>query len=368
MVTRPTMSFSSSSSSSRKSRRTTSISNVMYTNAVYFPNERIYQGDTPAAMNYGCINHVYYAFANISPDGGVFLSDEWADARAPVDGVQGGLGSLMHLKQKHPHLQVILSIGGGSSSAVFPLVAANTLYRDNFARSARGLVDASGLDGIDIMWEYPCDSEQGHHFLSLLAAVRLHMPESHYLLTAALPAARTVLQYIDLQRTADYLDYLNLMAYDFSGTWTHRSGHHAQLYAMSKDETSGASGVQYLVSQGFPSQKILLGIPLYGRSFLHATGPGQKFKGAGGSNGTFEYNQLPRRGTKETVDKKSIAAQCVGADGGFVTYDNPDTVKMKAAFCKQKSLGGLFYWSGPADAKDSSRSLIATGFRALHSS
>ncbi|KAJ0318220.1 hypothetical protein Brms1b_004475 [Colletotrichum noveboracense] len=325
----------SSSSSSRKSRRTTSISNVMYTNAVYFPNERIYQGDTPGAMNYGCINHVYYAFANVSPDGGVFLSDEWADARAPVDGVQGGLGSLMHLKQKHPHLQVVLSIGGGSSAAVFPSVAANTLYRDNFARSARGLVDASGLDGID-------------------TAVRLHMPESHYLLTAALPAGRAVLQYIDLRRTADYLDFINLMAYDFSGSWTHRSGHHAQLYALSKDESSGASAVQYLVSQGFPSQKILLGIPLYGRSFLHAAGPGQKFKGVGGDNGTFDYNQLPRRGTKEVLDKKHIAAQCVGADGGFVTYDNPDT--------------GLFYCSGPLDAKDSSRSLIATGFRALHSS
>jgi len=51
-----------------------------------------------------------------------------------------------------------------------------------------------------------------------------------------------------------------------------------------------------------------------------------------------------------------------------VTYDNPETVKMKAAFCKQKGLGGLFYWAAPADAKDSKRSLIAAGFRALHSS
>ena len=66
-----------------------------------------------------------------------------------MDGVQGGLGSLMHLKQKHAHLQVVLSIGGGNSSEVFPVVAASTLLRDNFARSALGLVEASGLDGID---------------------------------------------------------------------------------------------------------------------------------------------------------------------------------------------------------------------------
>lgn len=55
----------------------------------------------------------------------------------------------MHLKQRYPHLQVVLSIGGGGSAETFPIVASNTILRDNFARSARGLVDASGLDGID---------------------------------------------------------------------------------------------------------------------------------------------------------------------------------------------------------------------------
>ncbi|KAI5462142.1 family 18 glycoside hydrolase [Mariannaea sp. PMI_226] len=340
----------------------------MFTNAVYFPNFRIYQGDTPGMLNYSCINHVYYAYASVSADGGVFLSDEWADAGAPVDGVQGGLGSLMHLKQKHPHLRVVLSIGGGNSAEIYPIVASNTLLRDNFARSAHGLVEASGLDGIDIAWEYPCDAKTGYDFLALLAAVRIHMPEDHYVLTAALPATKSVLQFIDLAGISEYLDFVNLMAYDFFGDWTPKSGHHAQLYAVNKDETSGSSGVSYLTSHGLPAHKILLGIPTYGRSFLNAAGPGHKFRGGGGQDGTFEYNQLPRKGCKEVVDKRHVAAQCVGADGGFVTYDNQDTVKIKAGFCKQKSLGGLFYWNAPADSKDKSRSLIAAGFRALHSS
>ncbi|KAI1022469.1 hypothetical protein LB503_000452 [Fusarium chuoi] len=314
-------------SSSRKSRIASSMSNVMFTNAVYFPNYRIYQGDTPGMLNYSCINHVYYAYASVSADGGVFLSDEWADAGAPVDGVQGGLGSLMHLKQKHPHLRVVLSIGGGNSSEIFPLVASSTLLRDNFARSAKGLVEASGLDGID---------------------------KEHYVLTAALPAAKSILQFLDLMEIAEYLDFINLMAYDFFGSWTPKAGHHAQLYAMDKEETSASSGVSYLMSKGFPPKKILLG---------------HKYKGVGGAeDGTFEYNQLPRKGCKEVVDKRHVAAHCTGADGGFVTYDNPDTVKIKAGFCKQKGLGGLFYWNGPADSKDKSRSLVAAGFRALHSS
>ncbi|KAI1499050.1 family 18 glycoside hydrolase [Biscogniauxia marginata] len=356
------------SSSSSRRRLSASISSVMYTNAVYFPNSRIYGGATPGMMNYSCINHVYYAYANVALDGSVFLSDEWADATAPCDGVKGGLGSLMHLKHAHPHLRVVLSIGGAMSSETFPVVASDTLSRDNFARSARGLVEASGLDGIDIDWEYPMDTQQGANFIALLASIRIHLPEEQFLVTAALPAVQAILHNIDILQMAHYLDLVNLKAYDFYGHWTQRSGHQAQLYALNKEEPSASAGVAYLVSQGCPPKKILLGIPVFGRSFLGVSGPGHRHKGVGGDDGTFEYSALPRKNTKEVVDKGIGAAWCVGGDGGFVSYDNPETVKMKAAYCKQKGLGGLFYWSGPADARDKSRSLIAAGFRALHTS
>lgn len=191
-----------------------------------------------------------------------------------------------------------------------------------------------------VVWQYPNDPQQGHDFLALLAAIRLHLPEDRYLLTAALPAMKVVLQNIDLRQTAGYVDAFNIMAYDFfSGQWSPKSGHHAQLYSTNKDELSGASGVQYLMASGVPGKKLLLGIPLFGRGFLHVTGPGHKNRGYPGEDGSFEYSQLPRKGTKEQVDKRAVAAQCVGGDGGFVTYDNPDTVKVKAAFCKQKGLG-----------------------------
>lgn len=167
----------------------------------------------------------------------------------------------------------------------------------------------------------------------------MHLPPDEYFLTAALPAAQSVLACIDIRSAAHYLDMVNLMAYDFCGHWTHRSGHHSQLYAMNKDETSGSSGVAFLVGAGCPAKKINLGIPLYGRSFLGVSGPGHRFKGVGGEEGTFDFNQLPRKGTKEQVDKRIGAAMCVGGDGGFVSYDNPDTVKMKASYCKQKGLG-----------------------------
>ncbi|RYP11717.1 hypothetical protein DL767_011038 [Monosporascus sp. MG133] len=358
----------SSLSSSARRRIGTSASDVMYTNAVYFPNQKIHENFTPGMMDYGCVNLVYYAFANVLADGTVLLSDDAADMGVECDGVKGGLGSLMHLKQAHPHLTVMLSIGGKDSCKIFPTVASNILLRDEFGRSARGLVEASGLDGIDIAWEYPSDAKQGADFVALLAAVRIHLPEEDFFVTAALPAGTSILRYINIAQAVAYLDFVNLVAYDFCGHWEHRSGHHAQLYSLQKDEVSGSSGVSYLIANGCPSKKILLGIPVYGRSFLGVSGPGYRHKGPGGRDGMFEYRELPRMHAKETVDKRIGAASCVGGDGGFVSYDNPETVKMKAAFCKQKRLGGLFYSSGPADSQEKGRSLIAAGFKSLHSS
>lgn len=179
-----------------------------------------------------------------------------------------------------------------------------------------------------VVWQYPTDSLQGANFVALLATVRLYLPEDHYLITIALPASRSVLGNIDLCRAANYLDLLNLTAYDLYGS---RSGHHAQLYPSSskEDESSSASSaVSYLMSKGFPARKILLGIPVFGRRGSSTS-----------SDGKIDYHQLPRKGTKEQVDKRACAAYCVGGGSGFVSYDNPDTVKMKAAFVKQKGLG-----------------------------
>lgn len=168
----------------------------------------------------------------------------------------------------------------------------------------------------------------------------------------------------------NYLDFINLMTYDFSGPWVDAAGHHAQLWAPRHPHSDAASlschsAVSYVISQGVPSKKVLLGIPAYGRSFLGASAIGQSYNGHGGEEGTFEYQTLPRPDSQEYVDDQVGAAYCVGGDGGFVTYDNPQTVKMKAKYVTQHRLGGLFYWTGTADAKGP-RSLVETGYNTLH--
>lgn len=214
-------------------------------------------------------------------------------------------------------------------------------------------------------WEHPSNTAQGGDYIHLLARLREALPSPRYILTSCLPAGEWALRNIDLVKAAQSLDLLNLMAYDFAGPWTTESGHHAALHSSSRSPLSGQSAVSYVLRQGVAPDKLLFGVPVYGRSFLGCSKPGQRHEGVGGEEGEFDYRDLPRPGAKEGVDEKACAAFCVGGDGGFVSYDTPGAVRAKARFVVREQLAGLFYWHGAADASGE-RSLVETGYRALH--
>lgn len=222
------------------------------------------------------------------------------------------------------------------------------------------MTNADVLHAVD--WEHPADPKQGKDYVRLLSKLREVLPAPRYVLTSCLPAGQWALRHIDLAAAQTHLDMINLMAYDFSGPWEAETGHQAQLYG---SPISGYSAVDYVLSQGVPSRKIILGVPVYGRSFLGSNGPGQRYTGTGGEDGVFDYRDLPRPEAQEYHDKEAGAASCVGPDGGFVTYDIPATVQQKAEFVTSSRLGGLFYWHICSDARGP-RSLIETGYNTLH--
>lgn len=221
-----------------------------------------------------------------------------------------------------------------------------------------------------VNWEHPTGPVDASNYLSLLTTVRQFLQRPAYFVTSALAAAEWALRDIDFSRVQGCLDHINLMAYDFSGPWTPVSGHQAQLhrppYTYPGDPgLSGHSAVDYLISRGVQPEKILLGVPVYGRSFPGADNIGQSYTGHGGPECTFDYKDLPRPGSVEHQDAQAGAAFCVGGDGGFVSYDTPDVVRMKGTYVVSRGLGGLFYWTGTADAPGR-RSLVKAGYAALH--
>ena len=314
-----------------------------------------------------------------------------------MDGTKGCINAFQNLRrEKHPNLKLILSIGGGAHSQLFNEITSNMIHLERFVYTARKLINELGMDGIDIDWEVPSNEGQGRRYTLLLARLRAVLPSPKYIVTTAVPAALCALKNMNLGEAAGYVDMINLMAYDFVGPYPSitKSGHQSQLRSpqMADEDddaakTSGEAAMKYLLEQGVAREKIILGVPLYGRSFLGASGPGQPFNGHGGDEeGSFEYRHLPIKHGQEKAaghsadddaitpcaeqyDATLAAAWYVGPQtkegGGFITYDNAMSVEAKARFVKEEGLGGLFYWHIGFDKPKGQGSLVDVGGKVL---
>src|SRR5688572_26034868 len=114
------------------------------------------------------LTHIIYAFARITEDGRLALSDPCLDAGAcdssatpaarALAGDGGNFGDLRRLKARSPHLKLLVAVAGWTGSGRSSDVALTADSRRRFATSAVDLVIRRwpGLfDGIDVDWEYP---------------------------------------------------------------------------------------------------------------------------------------------------------------------------------------------------------------------
>jgi chitinase len=276
------------------------------------------------------------------------------------------------LKQQNRSLKVLLSIGGWTYSSNFAAPASTPAGREKFASSAVELIKDFGFDGIDIDWEYPKSSTEAQHFVLLLKACREAMDHyvstlphrHHFELTVACPAGPQNYQNMDIRGMDQYLDFWNLMAYDYAGSWDAHAGHQASLCASGdskKTPFNTEQAVGYYRSQGVRSDRIVLGMPLYGRAFENTDGIGKPYSGVGqGSweNGVFDYKVLPLPGAEEKYDSEAKASYSYDpAKRHLVTYDTLQMAREKAEWIKRNRLGGGMWWESSAD-KPGSESLI----------
>lgn len=232
-----------------------------------------------------------------------------------------------------------------------------------------------GFDGIDIDWESPENTTDAKNFVSLLQAVRSEMdayaaeyaPGYHFQLTVASPAGEYYYSILELGAMAQVIDYFNLMAYDFTGSWSTVTGHQANLYSNPEnpDATSVYSdaGISGYLAAGVPASQILFGMPIYGRSFENTTGLGQPFDGVG--DATINYNLLPKEGAVEYYDSVAVAAYSYdNSTGELISYDTVESVKAKVEYLQKKGLGGSMFWDASSDRNDS-KSLVTASYQAL---
>jgi chitinase len=352
------------------------------------------------------ISHLIYAFANVAvttsgtpsgtPSASCQIADSWADYQDPylpsVNGtpyagpVYGNFAALQQLKQLHPNLKILISLGGASAAntVAFSTIAANPTLRSQFAAScidmfisgniAPGVSVPDLFDGIDVDWGFPGAGDK-QNFTALLREFRKQLDKlgdengRHYLLTIAAPAGAENYSNIELHRLGELLDFINVEAYDHHGSWESTTNFEAALFDSKQDpHRSSNSYIEYTIEAyldaGVPAQKIILGVPFYGYGWtqvadeehglyqaagsLAASPAGDSLVTAGVA--TFEsIEHLPQMGYTRYFDVQTLEPWLYSAESGtFWTYDDAVSVAIKMLYVNRRvpgGLGGAFFWA-----------------------
>ncbi|MDH6701595.1 glycoside hydrolase family 18 chitinase [Streptomyces sp. MAA16] len=324
------------------------------------------------------ITHINYAFGNVT-GGKCAIGDSYADydkaftADQSVSGtadtwdqpLRGNFNQLRQLKAKYPKLKVLWSFGGWTWSGGFGEAAKNPAA---FAQSCYDLVEdprwADVFDGIDIDWEYPnacgltCDTSGAAAYKNLMQALRAKFGTGN-LVTAATTADGTSggkVDAADYGGAAQYVDWYNVMTYDFFGAWDAKgpTAPHSPLTSYTGIPKAGfttADAMAKFKAAGVPAKKLLIGIGFYGRGWTGVTQDTPGGTATGPAAGTYEQGIEDYKVLKTSCPATGTIAGTAYAKCGsnWWSYDTPATITTKMAWAKTQGLGGAFFWEFSGD-------------------
>ncbi len=341
--------------------------------------------DIPASR----LTHINYAFSNISSNGECMLGDPSADiervytkeesvaGRADIKkaAFHGNFNQFLELKKQYPHLKILISVGGWTWSENFSSAARDDASRQRFSASCIDLYlkQYQGVfDGLDIDWEYPVNGgltsgtgADKKNFTLLLQELRRQLDElgaidnTHYLLTIAAPVGPSNIQNFELSQIASTVDWINLMGYDFHGTWESTTNFNAPLFRTIKDPADAGlnvdAAVQRYVTAGVPADKLVLGVPFYGRGWsgVSETDQGLYQTGVGAAPGTreagvYEYQDIQQNYVTKFQRYWNSEAYVPWlydpGTGIFISYDDPQSLQIKAGYARDQGLKGIMVW------------------------
>lgn len=354
----------------------------------YLPNWQSDEARARAADVLHRLDVGVYSFIEVKPDGTGYV----ADASKPV--AQTWRQAFAKARKVNPKLACQWAIGGWTGSRNIAKVAQTDAGRARLASTSVAIMREYDCQGLDLDWEHPvtggdyaADASEADrdNWVKLLQALRDALDAQgakdgqRYFLTAAIPNLNGgwVLSGYQLKGAVPLLDRVYLMSYDIYGAWSKVAGLHATLYPIKSDPDgsvlNGAGGVQYFLNQGFKPSQLVLGVPFYARAQAEVP-PGPNGDGLGQSSKGPGLKDQPDPGTITYADMK---AQILGKPGWksfrskehgdapylysterqeFLSYDDPQSLKVKADFVKAKQLGGVMIWELTQD--DAEHSLL----------
>lgn len=311
------------------------------------------------------LSHINYAFVDIK-DNLAWLHNEKTDTV--------NFRRLNELKKINPDLKIMISVGGWTWSKHFSDATLTDELTQKFAKSSVDIVEKHNLDGVDIDWEYPgmkgddntFRPEDGKNYTNLFRHLREQLDtlgkktKKKYFVTTAIGGSREFLQHTEMEVAQKYLDYINLMSYDFDNTYDNLSSHHQNLYAPENKPYlySADLTIQNLKKAGVDLSKVVMGIGFYGKGKVVTSTENNGLyqiplrSKSGGGYSFIKDSLVNKNGYVRYWDEESKAPYLFNKkEKHFITYDDEESVKLKCDYIQEHGLAGAMFWTYFSDPK-----------------
>ena len=213
----------------------------------YLPS---YRFDSNEKIDYCKLTHLNLAFANPGSNGKLIINDF--------------SGVVVRARNENNNIKIYISIGGGYLTDEQALIWSNSIdIKDNrpiIINEIVSFVVDNSLDGVDVdlEWQY-VTSGYSNFVIELKSALSAKGKG----MTAALPGT-TKFDNIT-QEALQTFDFINIMAYDFTGPWNPTaSGQHSSY-------NNAVESINFWKNTGISQSKLTLGVPFYGYDFSNSS-------------------------------------------------------------------------------------------------
>lgn len=274
-------------------------------------------------LRYDILTHVIYAFAIPTAEGGLRPLENAETAQEIIQAAHAN------------GVKVLLAVGGWSYQdtpleSVFVAATQTEEKRTAFADAIMEMCEQYGFDGIDMDWEHPrVDGSSGAQYQALMVTLGERLHADGKLLTSAVLSGATPDGniYYDAAAHSDTVlnavDWLNVMAYDGGDGERHSSY-----------DFAAASASYWKQTRGLPADKVVLGVPFYGRPSWAS------------------YEDILQ------ANPQAWNADISQINGMQAHYNGVATIQKKTQYARQ-NLGGIMIWEITQDTADSAHSLLS---------
>jgi chitinase len=292
------------------------------------------------------LTHIIFSFCHLK--GNKLSIDNKSDSMT--------ITKLVALKKRNSNLKVILSLGGWGGCAPCSNVFSTDKGIKEFSQSVVAVNNFFGSDGLDLDWEYPAiegypghtfKSEDKHNFTKLVQELRKTFGTTYELSFAAGGFQEFLEKSCEWVSVMKEVDRVNLMSYDLVNGYSTITGHHTPLYSNASQKESTHNAVEWLIRNGVPRDKIVIGAAFYARVWENIA-PNQ--------NGLYQTGKF-----KTGINYKSFPVQLVGfqffwdetsmapyayhpTKRLFATFDDKRSIALKSKYVVDQKLDGIMFW------------------------